>query len=183
MLTWNKFEEVLGDIELTLNNRPLICVEDDVQLPLLTLNTLIHGMNIVNLEEASDNIDEYELRKRSRYVQKCKGKAWTRWTSEYLRALHEQHNLKHKSHETQISKGDVVLINGDEKNRGKWNIGIVQHINKGKGGNIRSVKLRCKKAILERAMQHFYPMELTCSSYRAPKEVILDPDARVFYPK
>ena len=75
MLTWNEFEEVLGDIELTLNNRPLICVEDDVQLPLLTLNTLIHGMNIVNLEEASDNIDEYELRKRSRYVQKCKEKA------------------------------------------------------------------------------------------------------------
>ena len=46
-------------------------------------------MNIVNLEEASDNIDEYELRKRSRYAQKCKEKAWTRWTSEYLKALRE----------------------------------------------------------------------------------------------
>ena len=45
------------DIELTLNNRPMTYVEDDVQLPLLTPNTLIHGMNIVNLEEASDNID------------------------------------------------------------------------------------------------------------------------------
>ena len=44
MLTWNEFEEVLLDIELTLNNRPLIYVEDDVQLPLLTPNTLIHGM-------------------------------------------------------------------------------------------------------------------------------------------
>ena len=149
MLTWNKFEEVLGDIELTLNNRPLICVEDDVQLPLLTLNTLIHGMNIVNLEEASDNIDEYELRKRSRYVQKCKEKAWTRWTSEYLKTLREQHNLKHKSHEIQIWKGDVVLIKGDQNNRGKWNIGIFQHISKGKDGNIHSVKLRCKNAILE----------------------------------
>ena len=52
MLTWNKFEEVSLDIELTLN--------------------------IINLEEASDNIDEYELRKRSRYVQKCEEKAWTR---------------------------------------------------------------------------------------------------------
>ena len=45
------------DIELTLNNRPMTYVEDDVQLPLLTPNTLIHGTNIVNLEEASDNID------------------------------------------------------------------------------------------------------------------------------
>ena len=62
MLTWNIFEEVLLDIELTLTNRSLIYVEDDVQLPLLTPNTLIYGMNTVNLvEEASDNIDEYEL--------------------------------------------------------------------------------------------------------------------------
>ena len=49
--------------------------------------------------------------------EKCKEKAWTRWTSEYLKALREQHNLKHKSYEIQISKGDVVLIKSDEKNR------------------------------------------------------------------
>ena len=75
------------------------------------------------------------------------------------------------------------MIKGDEKNRGKWNTGIVQHINKGKDGNIRSVKLRCKKAILERAKQHLYPMELACSSYETPKDVVLDPNARDFYSK
>ena len=64
MLTCNEFEEVLLDIKLTLNNRPLIYIEDDKQLPVLAPNTLIHGMNIVNLEEGSDNIDEYELRKK-----------------------------------------------------------------------------------------------------------------------
>ena len=58
---------------------------------------MIHGINIANLEEASDNIDEYELRKRSRYLQKCKEKAWARWTLEYLKALREQHYLKYKS--------------------------------------------------------------------------------------
>ena len=68
MLTWNKFEEALLHIELTLKNRLLIYIEDDVQLPVLTPNTLIHGIDIVNLEEASDNIDEYESTKRSRYV-------------------------------------------------------------------------------------------------------------------
>ena len=51
MLTWNKFEKLLLDIELILNNRPLIYVEDNVQLQVLTPNTLIHRMNIVNLEE------------------------------------------------------------------------------------------------------------------------------------
>ena len=75
------------------------------------------------------------------------------------------------------------MIKGDEKNRGKWNIGIVQCINKGKDGNIRSVKLRCKKAILERAIQHLHLMELTCSSYKPPKKVVLDPNAQDFSPK
>ena len=32
VLAWNEFEEVLLDIELTLSNRPLIYVEDDVHL-------------------------------------------------------------------------------------------------------------------------------------------------------
>ena len=40
MLTWNEFEEVLLDIELTLNNRPLIYIEDDKQLPVLAPNTI-----------------------------------------------------------------------------------------------------------------------------------------------
>ena len=88
----------------------MIYIEDDVQLPVLTPNTLIHGVNIVNLEEASDNIDEYELRKKSRYVQKYKEMAWNRWTSESLKALRDQHNLKHKLHEIQISKGDEKNI-------------------------------------------------------------------------
>ena len=71
------------------------------------------------------------------------------------------------------------MIKSDEKNQGNRNIEIFQHISKGNDGNIRSVKLRCKKAILERAIQHLYPMELACSSYKAPKKVVLDPNALV----
>ena len=41
---------------------------------------------------------------------------WTRWTSEYLQALREQHNLKHKSYDILISKGGVVLIKSNKKN-------------------------------------------------------------------
>ena len=87
----------------------MIYEEEDVPLSVLTPNTLIHGISIVNLEEASDNIDEYELRKRSRYIQKSVEKALAAWKSEYLKALREQHYLKHKSHDIQISNGDVAL--------------------------------------------------------------------------
>ena len=60
----------------------------------------------------------------------------------------------------------------------------VAHIRTIHGGvslTMGEVKMRCKKAVLERGIQHLHPMELTCSSYTATKEVILDPDAQVFF--
>ena len=36
VLTWNELQDVLLDVEIALNNRPLDYVEDDVQLPVLT---------------------------------------------------------------------------------------------------------------------------------------------------
>ena len=35
-LAWSELEEVILDVEITLNNRPLTYLEDDVQLPTLT---------------------------------------------------------------------------------------------------------------------------------------------------
>ena len=39
-LTWAELREVLLDVEVALNNRPLSYVEDDVQLPIMTPNSL-----------------------------------------------------------------------------------------------------------------------------------------------
>lgn len=41
LLWWKELQEVLLDVEITLNNRPLSYVEDDVQMPLLTLNAVV----------------------------------------------------------------------------------------------------------------------------------------------
>ena len=48
-----------------------------------------------------------------------------------------------------MKTGDVVLIKGDEKNRGKWKIGIVKQIIPGRGGNVRAVKLKTGKGEME----------------------------------
>jgi len=37
----------------------------------------------------------------------------------------EGHILNFKAEETILSKGDVVVIKGEEQNRGLWTIGIV----------------------------------------------------------
>ena len=39
----------------------------------------------------------------------------------------------------QISLGDIVLIKGDEKHRGEWDIGMIDKLYKGKDGVIRAV--------------------------------------------
>ena len=54
-LTWNELEEVLLDIEITLNNRPLSYVEDDIQLPILTPQTMTIGRP--NLIPESESLD------------------------------------------------------------------------------------------------------------------------------
>lgn len=41
LITWAKLEEMLLDLEVALNNMPLSYADDDVQLPLLTPNSLM----------------------------------------------------------------------------------------------------------------------------------------------
>ena len=63
-----------------------------------------------------------------------------------------------------ININDVVMINGDERNRGKWKIGIIENIFMGKDNIIRSIRIRTGKNIIERPTQLLYPMELHCHS-------------------
>jgi hypothetical protein len=79
------------DVEVSLNNRPLSYVEDDVQLPLLTPNSML-TINPNHLPELKAyHVDEADLRKRAKHVKKCKEAVWNRWTREYIRSLREQH--------------------------------------------------------------------------------------------
>ena len=43
MLTWGELQDALLDVEVTMNNRPLSYVEEDIQLPILTPNLLQFG--------------------------------------------------------------------------------------------------------------------------------------------
>ena len=49
----------------------------------------------------------------------------------------------------EIAIGDVILMKGDDKHRGKWNIGIVEELYEGKNNIIKAVKLRSKKTYIE----------------------------------
>ena len=53
----------------------------------------------------------------------------------------------------------VVLIKGEEKNRGLWKIGIVKKLIPGRDGVVGAVKLRAGKSFLERPILFLYPIK------------------------
>ena len=90
-LTWTELEEVVLDVEIAVNNRPLAYVEDDVQLPVLTPNSLLFGQPNLLPELQPHHLEDRSLRKRARYLKRCKEAVWKRWTGEYVRSLRERH--------------------------------------------------------------------------------------------
>ena len=175
-----ELQEVIIDIEIALNNRPLSYIEEDVQMPILTLNSLMFGQPGVVPEEEIADIDDVVLRKRAKYVKRCKNALWERWSKEYLRGLRERHNLKHKTRDQDLKQGDVVIIKGDDRNRNKWKLGVVDQMIKGKDDVVRAVRLRAGKSFLKRPIQHLFPLELSCDL--KPKKQ-LDVQAKEFVPK
>lgn len=55
-----------------------------------------------------------------------------------------------------------MLIKEDERNCGKWKIGIVDQLVAGLDGVVRAAKLRAGNSNFERALQQLYPLELKC---------------------
>ena len=150
------------DIEVALNNRPLGYVEDDIQLPTLTPNVLLFSQPNILSELDPHHIVDTDLRKRARYLQKCKEAMWNRWSKEYPRGLRERHNLNHADRPFTLSVGEVVIIQSKEQNRGKWPLSIIVELIAGHDSVVWAGKLRARRNYLERAVQHLYPLELSC---------------------
>lgn len=66
-----------------------------------------------------------------------------------------------KSYCTSTTKvGDVILIEGDLKNKLLWKLGKIQRAILGRDGNIRSYEIKTVNGILKRSIQHLYPLDL-----------------------
>ena len=180
-LAWKELEEVLLDVEITLNNRPLGYVEDDIQLPVLTPNNMLYLNSNTLPEFPPHEIEDRDLRRRAKHLLKCKAAVWKRWSQEYLRSLRERHRNLLGAKGAVPVVGDVVILKTDEKSRGKWPLGIIEELIVGKDGVVRAAKVRTGKNQLERAIQHLFPLELSCD--RRSEEVQLNPEAESFKPK
>jgi hypothetical protein len=61
MLRWKEVEEVLLDVEVTLNNRPLTYVEDDLQFPVLTPNSMLFANSNILPEMEPHHVEDGDL--------------------------------------------------------------------------------------------------------------------------
>ena len=77
-------------------------------------------------------------------MKRCKDAAWGRWQREYVTALRERHIMQYKSKAVNINVGDVVMINGESKKRGKWKIDIISKLFQGKDDQIRGVGVKAQ---------------------------------------
>jgi hypothetical protein len=73
-LTFKELQDVMLDIQLVLNNRPLSYCEDDIQLSVLTPNMMFFGKANYLMELSPEDIEERDLRKRAKYLKKCKNR-------------------------------------------------------------------------------------------------------------
>ena len=164
LLSWTELCEVVIEVETQLNRRLLSYVEEDVQLPLLTRASYLFQRSIRLPEKEPWREENVDLRRRAKYLKSCKDALWKRWSREYLSALRERHKCKVGGKPSTLKVGDVVIVRGDESNRGKWSLGVIADLFEGRDGVVRAVKLRAGKSFLERPVQHLFPLELACDN-------------------
>ncbi len=127
----------------------------------LTPSLIMWGQQSHTLEDIE--VDDEELTKFGRRLVKAREHAWSRLRKEYIHGLMESHRINRV--ETQPpAVGEVVLIVGEEKNRGKWMKGKVLRIVKGADGVPRGVILLHKGNRLERPLQAVCPLEIRSTS-------------------
>ena len=145
-----------------MNNRPLTYVESKSgEEQVLTPNVLMWGENVYLINNIES--DEDELTKMQKRIAKTKDNGWKRWQREYVHGLMESQRVNGKAvraHEV----GEVVLVVGDEKNRGEWKKGKVLRQVQGKDGVVRGVVLLHKGHHIERPLQLVCPLEIRCTT-------------------
>ena len=162
---------VVIDIEKHMNNRPLTYVESGEWEPqVLTPNVIMWGQNAHEIRNIE--VDEDETTKLYRRLNNAREHAWRRWKKEYVHGLMEAHRIK-RGREPQVPEiGEIVLVVGEEKNRGEWMKEKVVRYLKGNDGVVRGVGLLHKGNQIQRPLQLVCPLEIGSSTREDPREVV-----------
>ena len=180
-LTFSELEEILLDVECTMNNRPLCYQEEHLEQQVITPNVLLRGKPAVMLEEDLEKMpSELKLTNRLKFLSKSKEHLRKRWINEYLRALQERQNKSHKNMIDLPKIGAVVLLKEDTKNKAFWKLGRVVATIIGRDKVSRGLKIKLGNGnIVERPLQLVCNLEIGGDDLRMK----LNPTAEEFIPE
>ena len=147
-LVWEELKEVVLDIEVAMNNRPLSYVEDDIELSVLTPNSLLNINPSVLPEWKIRYVEETSLQNRAKFHKKCKEVMWKCWSREYVQSLRERHHCGGGKQTACPRVGEVVIVEDEDKNRNHWKLGIIESLIEGHDGVVRGAKIRTAKGVL-----------------------------------
>ena len=173
-LKYEELETVILEIEAVLNSRPITYVYEDSAVEILTPSHLSYGRRILDnrdyeeIELNDDSVDE-RLDKVYKVNKIILNHFWDRWSKEYLTSLREVHK-NNRSKESLIQKDDLVCVQEEGVKRGKWKLGKVNEVIKGKDGVIRGANIEVitkggNKGLVTRPIQKLSPLEF--SNYKA----------------
>ena len=117
----------------------------------------------VEVDEVDDPTygETTEIQRRAKIQALLLQHFWSRWRREYLTALREFHHTTGTNTQT-VKVGDVVLIH-DDTPRIQWKLAIIEQVNKGADGLIRSANVRTSSGKTNRPIARLYPLEVTAS--------------------
>ena len=69
-LRWSELEDVLLDVEINMNNRPFTYIDEDIQRPILTPNSMILGRDtkMVDGNMIEEEEEDLSWRKQKKFV-------------------------------------------------------------------------------------------------------------------
>jgi hypothetical protein len=91
---------------------------------------------------------------------------WQRWKKEYVHSLMESHRGVGRVPEVR----EIVLLVGDEKNRGEWTKGKGERNIQGKDGVVRGVTLLHKGHYIQRPLTLICPLEIKAVEAVQPEQ-------------
>ena len=163
LVTLDELQTVLTEVEGVLNDRPLCYFpeQDGSYVPISparlmtghSINALPDWSRLSRMSEVSSSFPS----KRLKLLEAQLGTLWQAWHKQYLLLLQSKGGDSGSSVEPCIDQ--VVLIMENNVPRGRWNMGRITELYKGRDGKVRSVCLKTAAGELRRAVQSLVPLE------------------------
>ena len=156
-LTDDILHTVFCDVESIINSRPLTKCSDDVtdDVPLTPNHLLLMRGNFSH--RWGKFFDGETYRRQWKQAQSIVTVFWRRWLREYLPELNRRQKWLHVKDNLRV--GDLVLLMDENVPRGSWPLGLVQEVNVGRDGLVRSARVKTKTTILTRPITKIVTLE------------------------